>query len=108
GLRQVLRGQQDGRAVGHQVLDDPPQVYAAVGVEAGGRLVEEQHGWAVDQGGGQVEAAAHASRVRLDRPVGGVGEVEALQQLGRPLPDEGAGEVGQLAHHAHVLGAGQV
>ena len=50
-------------------------------VEAGGRLVEEQHRRAVDERGGEVEPPAHAARVGADGPVGGVGELEALEQL---------------------------
>ena len=42
GLLEVLGGEQHGGALGHQSLDDPPQVLAALGVEPGGRLVEEE------------------------------------------------------------------
>ncbi len=54
---------------------------AAARVEAGGRLVEEQHRRAGDERGGEVEPAAHAARVGPHEPAGGVGQVEALQQL---------------------------
>ena len=50
-----------------QLLDDRPQVLAALGVEPGGGLVEEEHRRAGHQGGGQVEAPAHAARVGLER-----------------------------------------
>ena len=43
-------------------------------------------GGRVDQAGGQVEPAPHPARVALEHPVGGVGEVELGQQLGRPGP----------------------
>ena len=44
GLVEVVGGQEDGRAVlGAQPADQLPQVGAAARVEAGGRLVEEQH-----------------------------------------------------------------
>ncbi len=108
GLLQVLGGEQDGRAVGHEVLDHGPQLVAAPGVEAGGRLVEEQDRRAVHQRGGEVEAPPHPTGVRLDGPVGGVDEVEALEELAGPLPDERLRQVGELADQAEVLAPGQV
>src|SRR5690606_36050852 len=42
GFLQVLGGEQQGRALGHQFGDDVPQVAAAGRVEPGGRFVEEQ------------------------------------------------------------------
>ena len=58
-----------------------PQVAAAARVEAGGRLVEEQHLGAAHQAGRDIEAAAHATRVGLDERGREVGEVELLEQL---------------------------
>ena len=43
GLVQVLGGQQHGRAVSDQPSDDVPHVLALGRVQAGGRLVEEDH-----------------------------------------------------------------
>ena len=51
------------------------------GSRPGGRLVEEQHRRARDERGREVEPAAHAAGVGLRHAVGGVGEVEALEQL---------------------------
>ena len=84
GLLEVLGGEQHRRALGHQLLDDAPEVLAALGVEAGGGLVEEEDGRAGDEGGGQVEATAHAARVGLEDAVAGVGQAEVLQQLVGP------------------------
>ena len=67
-----------------RLLDDLPQVVAALGVEPGGRLVEEEHGGPGHQGGGQVEPPAHAARVGLERAVAGVGQVELAEQLDGP------------------------
>ena len=52
-------------------------------VEAGGRLVEEQDLGLVDERRGEVEPALHAAGVALDHPVGGVLELDQLQQLAR-------------------------
>jgi len=107
GLVEVLRGEHDGRAVGHQAAHDLPHALPARRVEAGGRLVEEQDRRARHQAGGEVEPAAHAARVGLHHAPGGVGEVEALEQLGRPHPRLLAGQARQLADQHQVLGAGE-
>ena len=84
GLLEVLRGEQERRALADQLADDVPHAEPAARVEAGGRLVEEEQPRPADQGAGEVEPAAHAARVGLHDAVGGVGEVELLEQLGRP------------------------
>ena len=58
-----------------------PQVAAAARVETGRRLVEEQHLGAAHQAGGDVEPAAHATRVGLHQRGREVGEVELLEQF---------------------------
>ena len=62
-----------------------PEAEARRRVEPGRRLVEEQDRRPVHERGREVEPAAHAARVGLERPVGGVGQAEALEQLGRPV-----------------------
>ena len=81
GLFEVLRRQQHGRPLGDQLADDGPQLGAALDVEAGGGLVEEQHRRALHEGGGDVESPPHAARVGAHRTVGGVAQVEAREQL---------------------------
>jgi hypothetical protein len=55
GLLEVLRGQQDGDAGLGQAADHAPDALAGIGIEAGGRLVEEQDARRDDQRGGDVE-----------------------------------------------------
>jgi hypothetical protein len=81
GLLQVLSGQQHRGAIGGEVADQRPQVVAAGGIQAGGGLVQEQHAWAPDQGGGQVQAAAHPAGVGLDLPVRHAIQVDALEDV---------------------------
>ena len=54
--------------------DRIPQLEAGARVEAGGRLVEQQHAWRAHEAGAEVEPAPHATRVVLDRTVGVVGQ----------------------------------
>ena len=69
GLLQVLGGQQHGGAVGGQRRGSSSHsLVAAARVQAGGRLVEEQHVRPADQAGGEVEPPAHAAGVGAHRP----------------------------------------
>ena len=91
-----------------QSFDDVPHPDTAARVEAGRRLVEEQHRRLGDQGAGKVEPSPHATGPALDLTVGGLGQVEALEQLVGPLPAGRRAEVVEPAHHVEVLEAGQV
>src|SRR5262249_53242448 len=64
-----------------QLAEQFPHCDPPVWVEAGRRLVEEQHRRLGDQAGGDVQAAAHPARVGAGLPVAGRGEVEPLQQF---------------------------
>ncbi len=109
GLVEVLGGQQHGGAVVDQVLDRLPQAEAAARVEAGGRLVEEDHRRLGDQRRGEVEPATHAAGVGAwPSGLGSVAEVEALEQLGGSLLRRGAAHPVEAADHGQVLGPGQV
>ena len=65
--------------------DVAPDRLAADRVEAGRRLVEEDDLRAVHERGGEVEAALHAAGVRLHAAVGGVLEVDDLEQAADAL-----------------------
>ena len=81
-LFQVLRGKQDRDAAGHEVADDLPHGVAAARVQAGGRLVEEDHARVADQGHRQVEPAPHAAGVGGGRLSGRIDQIEAVEQVG--------------------------
>ncbi|MBK9344652.1 MAG: hypothetical protein IPN07_16815 [Dehalococcoidia bacterium] len=54
GFFQVLGGEEEGDAVAVQLFDVAPDLVAGDGVEAGGRLVEEDDAGLVDEGAGEV------------------------------------------------------
>ena len=109
GLLEVVRGQQDRHALlAREPLDLRPHLGARLGVEPGGGLVEEQHLRAVEQAHGDVEPALHAAGVGLHLARGGVGEPEALERLGHPALQLGAGDPVELALDHEVLAAGGV
>ena len=80
GLLHVVRGEEDRLPVVVQLAEDLPQGDAALRVEAGGRLVEEQDRRAVHDRPGHHEALGHAARERHHRGAGAVGEAELLEQ----------------------------
>ena len=106
GLLEVLGGEEDRGAL---VVERPhllPDRLAADRVEAGGRLVEEEHARLVDQRRGEVEAALHPARVAADAAVGGGDQVDPLEQVvGAPLA-LGAGQALQCGLQADQLAPG--
>jgi hypothetical protein len=73
GFLEVLRRQQDRRALAAQVADDLPDLVPTSRIETRGRLVEEEHARLGEQAGGEVESTSHPARVGLRRPLGRVG-----------------------------------
>src|SRR5436189_240534 len=70
GLLEVLGGEQHVGAGGNQVADAVPQLDATAGVEARGRLVQQQQPRFADEAGAEVEAALHAARVGANEAIG--------------------------------------
>ncbi len=107
GLVEVLGGQKQRRPVVHQLRDEIPQIDARTRVEAGRRLVHQQHPRSPDEARPEVETPPHAARVGAHEALGRVGQAEARQRLGRAdlrvLPAQAV----QLADHLEVLAAGQ-
>ena len=108
GLVEVLRAEQDRRALGDERADDVPDLVARARVEPGRRLVEEHQLRRHDDARGDVEPAAHAARVVLDEPAGRVREPERLEQLGRALLRVGAPAAEQARRAGSGSRAGQV
>ena len=94
GLLEVLRRQQHGDALAEQLPDGLPHPLAAdVGSSPVVGSSRNSTGGRVISDAGQVQPAAHAARVALQHPVGGVGQLELRQQLGRPGPGRGPAHV---------------
>ena len=84
GLVEVVRGEEDGHALGAQPADLVPHVGPALRVEAGGRLVQEDDLRLVDDAERDVDPAALAAGVGLALAVGVLGELERVQRARRP------------------------
>ncbi len=107
GLVEVLGREQQGDAVGDELSDHVPHPHPAGGVEAGRRLVEEQHRRSRHEAGGEIQAPAHPARVALQDPVGRVGEIELGEQLSRSRPRLHAAQAAQASDHHEVLATGE-
>ena len=107
GLVEVLGGEEQGHAAGHQLADDVPHADPAGGVEPGGRLVEEEHRRSGHEPGRQVETPPHAAGVTRQDAVGRIGQVELLEEFGGPSLGVRPAQAAQLSDHDEVLAAGQ-
>ena len=107
-LVQVLRGQQHGRPLCHEALNDLPEPQATARVQTRRRLVEEDDRGSSDQGPCEVQTPAHATGVGLGGPVRRIDEVELLEQLLGPHAGRLAGQVVEPSDHDQVLPPGQV
>ena len=107
GLLEILRREQQRGALPDQLADDVPHAQPAARVEPGRRLVQEQHGGSGHQRPGQVQPAPHAPGIALHDPVGGVGEVEPLEQLAGALTARPARQVIEAPDHVEVLETGE-
>ena len=81
GLLQILRRQEHRHPVGRQPAHLIPQRGAALHVQSGRRLIQEQQARAVHEREAKVEPALHAARIAPDLAVGGVGQPDPLEQL---------------------------
>ncbi len=80
GLLEVLGREEDRRPLAVEGLDLLPDLLAADRVEAGGRLVEEQHPRLVHERRGEVEPAPHPARVGPDPAIGRLAQPDPLEQ----------------------------
>ena len=93
-----MRGDQDLDVLGRgDVLDELQDLLAAVRVQVGRRLVEEEELGIVDEGLGQLEPLLHPGRIRVEEPVPGLAEPDVEQDLVGPLHGLLTGHARQLA-----------
>src|SRR5207237_9744744 len=103
GLLEVLGGEEDGDPRGDEFADDLPHGVPAPGVQAGGRLVEEDDPRVADKGHGEVQPAPHATRVGRDHLPSRAGQVEPVEQFAGAAATFAALQVVALRHQHQVL-----
>ena len=84
GLLHVVRGEEDGLALAVQLAEDLPQREAALRIEPGGGLVEEEDRGAVHDRPRHHEALRHAARERGHRLLRPFGQAGTARAAGRP------------------------
>ena len=90
-----------------ETRDLVPERGAALDVEAGRRLVQEQDARLVDQRQREVEPALHAAGVAADLAVGCLGQPDPVDQLVAAALRLGLGDPVHPGLQAHVLAGGQ-
>ena len=93
GLVHVVGGDDQRDPVLLEPVEAVPEQVAGLGVEPGGRLVEDQQVGIGDERPGDGEPPLHAARQRVDPVVGPLGQLGELEQLLGPLPDHLLGQV---------------
>ena len=93
GLLHVVRGEQDRLAFAVQLAEQVPQREPALRVQARGRLVQEQHRRAVEDGPRHHQPLGHAAGQRVHRRLGPLRQLELLEQVAGDL-------LGRLGAHA--------
>src|SRR4029450_702696 len=109
GLVHVVGGDEHGDLLAAvQLLQVGPDGGPGLGVEADGRLVQEQHPRGVQQAPGDLQPPAHAPGVGLDQVAAALPEVDHGEHLLAALGGGGPVDAVQLAVEAQVLFGGQV
>jgi hypothetical protein len=104
-LFEDVRAEQDRAALGGHAADQVHELEPLARVHAVERLVQEQDGRVVHQGGGHLDALLHALGVVADRAAGGGLHLD--QGEGAPRGGAGVGELVQLGHGQDELVAGE-
>src|SRR3954468_9488232 len=102
-LLHVVRREQRRLPGAVEVREDPPEIDPGLRVDAGGRLVEEQHLRRVHQRAGQHQPLRETTREAEDHRVGPLGERELLEQVVGARSSAGAGNAEEAAVVVEVL-----
>ena len=108
GLVDVLGRDEQRPPLVAQAVELLPDGHPEEGIDAGGRLVEDQESRIVDERTGELEPSLHAAGQPARPAVPGVPQVEQLQDLLGPPPAARPEQAEQARHEVDVLAAGQV
>lgn len=108
GLVHVVRRDDEGDALPLEPEEPVPQDVPRLGVQAGGRLVEQEQLGAVDERPGDRQPSLHAAGERLDPVLAPLHELGEVEQLVGPLTDEAARHAEEPAVGVEVLLDGQL
>ena len=103
GFLHVVRGVDDGEALAVEALEVFEDGVAGLGVDADGGLVAEEEFGAVEEGGGEVEAAGYAAGEIFNGVAAAVGELDGLEGGVDAGAEIGAAEAVEGAEDAEVF-----
>ncbi|OPZ22417.1 MAG: hypothetical protein BWZ10_00425 [candidate division BRC1 bacterium ADurb.BinA364] len=108
GVRQNVRGEEDGFSLFAQPQDDVAHLLAPQRIEARLRLVEEDQFGIVQQRLGQPDALIHALGIALERQIGGVRQADQFQQFADFAAALAPGHAVELAVKIKKFAPGQI
>ena len=108
GLVEIGGGDEDRHLLAEQLIEDPPEIAARDGIDAVGRLVEEEHLGRVDRGAGEAEFLFHAAGEIARQAAPKRRQVAEGQQPLGLLPPPAARHVVDVGVEVEVLHHGQV
>src|SRR5262245_3316554 len=106
-LLDVVRRVDDRRAGRGDLADHLEELLARLRVDPGGRLVEQEPPWLVNQAASQVEAALHAAGVGMDAVAASGCEADLLEQAVDPPPTHGRRHAVERPEEVEVLLGGE-
>ena len=107
-LFEEVGGEDDGDALGAEGEDEVADFAGAAGVDAGGGFVEDEEAGAVDDGLGEADALEHAFGVAGEGAIGGVFEVDEVEEFGAAVAEGGAADAAEFAVEGEGFAAGEV
>jgi hypothetical protein len=103
GLVHVGRGDDDGHALVEELVQQVPELAAADGVDAVGRLVEQQHARLVQERAGEGELLVHAAGQRVGAAVAEAGQARDVEKALLAGAHRGGGQAEEVAEKPEVL-----
>ena len=88
--------------------DEGEHLVATVGVEAVGRLVQDEQAWVVDERLRELDPLLHAGGVGADRAITLLEEADVPQDLRRPVAGAGAGQAADPRHVENEVGGADI
>ena len=107
GLLHVVRGVDDGEALAVEALEVFEDGVARMRIDADGGLVAEEKFRAMEEGGGEIEAAGHAAGEIFHGLAAAIGELHGFEGGVDAGAEIGAAEAVELAEDAEVLIGGE-
>ena len=108
GFVHVMGGDEDGRAVVGEFVEEIPDLLTVDGIEAGGWFVEEEDGWLVEEGGGDGEELFEATGEGAGEGESMGGEIDGFEEELDAGRDLGRGDAVSGGEEAEIFEDGEI